>query len=88
MLNLKHRRKQHLLNFMYDKTLNANSLKIRDETVAVTRSQKKKKMKVDSRPRTEKLKKCLAYRGPTNWNALPVDVAKDKSMHKNNLWLS
>ena len=40
-------------------------------------------MKV-KKPRTEKFKKCLAYRGPTIWNALPVDlhVADDKYTYK------
>ena len=40
---------------------------------AVTRSSAKKHVKI-ARPRTEKFKKCLSYRGPKNWNDLPVDV--------------
>ena len=83
LLKLKHRRRQHLLNFMFDKTQNSSCLKIRDKNVAITRSQRKKTMKV-KKPRTEKFKKCLAYRGPTIWNALPVDlhVADDKYTYK------
>ena len=39
----------------------------------VTRSSAKKQLKI-VRPRTEKFKKSLSYRGPKKWNNLLVDV--------------
>ena len=83
LLKLSYRREQHTLNFMYDSSKKADNLTSRVADMVVTRSQKKKTLKV-KRPRTEKFKKSLAYKGPSKWNALPLDIhqATDKFMYK------
>ena len=73
LLKLKYRRELHTLNFMYGASSCPNSLVSRGEDVAVTRSCRKKTLKV-KRPKTEKFKKSLAYLGPHKWNALPLDL--------------
>ena len=70
LLKLKYRRKQHVLNFMYDRSSCKKNLKVKGDGVIVTRSQKKKVMKIRS-PKTEKYKKSLSYRGSKQWNDLP-----------------
>ena len=56
---------------MYDLFLDPNYVKTTRSMVA-TRSQSKRLLKIE-RPKTEKFKKSLAYKGPTKWNALPAD---------------
>ena len=58
---------------MYGTSCNPDSLVVRSDDVPVTRSYKKKLLKV-KRPRTEKFKKSLAYLGWKKWNALPLDL--------------
>ena len=70
VLKLKFRREQHLLNFMFDRALDPKLLKTKPKHSIVTRSSRKRLMKL-KRPYTEKFKKSLAYRGPKKWNALP-----------------
>ena len=72
LLKLKYRREQHTLNFMYGKSGCRDSLRELNGTGVVTRSQRKKVMKT-KKPKTEKLKKSLAYRGPKEWNDLPIE---------------
>ena len=83
LLKLRFRREQHLLNFMFDKAHHSGNLEIKAEAAAVTRSQKKKIMKL-KKPKTEKFKKSLAYKGPTCWNSLPLEMhmAEDKLSYK------
>ena len=83
LLMLKFRRELHLLNYMYGVAgVNSNRV-IRPTSGAVKRSQKKKVLKI-RRPKTEKFKKSLAYKGPAKWNALPLDLhlAEDKWEYK------
>ena len=56
---------------------------IRDKDMVVTRSQKNRQIKV-RKPKTERFKKSLTYRGPKKWNALPCDLhhANDKALYK------
>ena len=65
------RREEHTLNLMFDLSFDPEYVKTSRSTVT-TRSQNKRLLKV-KRPKTEKFKKSLAYKGPTKWNALPVD---------------
>ena len=52
--------------------------------MVTTRSQKKRLLKV-KRPKTEKFKKSLTYKGPSAWNSLTVDLhyVEDKFAFKN-----
>ena len=83
LLKLKYRREQHLLNFMYDWSLNNSLLVSKPEGSVATRSSKKRLFKL-KKPRTEKLKKSLAYKGKSKWNKLHVDfhLAATKSSYK------
>ena len=73
LLKLKYRRELHLLNFMFDMSEVESNVKERSNLGVVTRSSRKKLLKV-KRPRTEIYKKSLSYLGPQKWNALPSDV--------------
>ena len=83
LLKLKHRRELHILNYMYGEANNATNLAHRAQNDAVTRSQSKKLVKV-RRPKTEKFKKSLAYKGPKKWNSLPDELhhTLDKGHYK------
>ena len=84
LLKLKYRREQHLLNFMFPKSLCSNNVNARLENMVTTRSQKKRLLKV-RRPKTEKFKRSMTYRGPHMWNSLPVELhhVEDKFVFKN-----
>ena len=71
LLRLKHRREQHLL--MYDQAQIPALLKVRSKNGVRTRSSNKKIMKL-KKPRKERFKKCLAYKGPKTWNNLPESM--------------
>ena len=73
LLNLKYRREQHLLNFMYTWANDPRRLKYKSVSGPRTRSTKKTLLTV-KRPRTEKFKKSFAYLGPVKWNHLPMEV--------------
>ena len=83
LLKLKYRREQHMLNFMYDFSKRLENLRKKCSSTIITRSQKKQILKT-KRPKTEKYKKSLAYKGPSSWNALPLDIhqSADKYMYK------
>ena len=70
LLKLKFRREQHTLNFMYDQAQNTTNLKPKSKLSVKTRSANKVLLRTKC-PRTEKLKKSLAYMGPKKWNDLP-----------------
>ena len=80
LLQLKYRREQHLMNFMYDQAQNPNMLKSRSKSAMRTRSSNKKLLKV-KRPYTEKFKKSLAYLGPKKWNKLPEHFHHTQDKH-------
>ena len=67
---LKYRREQHVLNYMYDLSLDDKLLKLRPKEGVQVCSQNKRLMNL-KRPNTERFKRSLAYTGPTKWNALP-----------------
>ena len=71
LLKLKYRREQHLLNFVYDWSLDNKKLRKKPAGSMSTRSQNKRLLKL-KKPITEKYKKSLAYKGPSKWNNLPV----------------
>ena len=73
LLNLKYRREQNLLNFMYTWANDPSRLKYKSVPGPRTRFTKKTLLTVN-RPRTEKFKKSFAYLGPKKWNHLPVEV--------------
>ena len=66
---LKYRRDQHLLSYMYDVATDDKQHKPKTCSIK-TRSHNKKLLKI-CRPKTEKFKNSLAYRGPKKWNSLP-----------------
>ena len=68
ILKLKYRRDEHILNIMFDLSRDPSYVKASRQG-ACTRSQQKKLLKT-KRPKTEKFKKSLAYKGPTMWNNL------------------
>ena len=72
LLTLEYRRQNHLLNFMFDHSQDLNNLKSGGSLGVMTRSSRKKLMKI-KRPKTEKFKKSLAYHGPKRWNELSED---------------
>ena len=72
LLRLTSRREPHLLNVMFDMSQCEDKMLAPRTEGAVTRSSKKRLMKVKC-PKTEKYKKSFAYRGPKRWNALPFD---------------
>ena len=78
LLKLKFRRRQHLLNFMYDMAQDNQLLKKRKSVSVKTRSHNKKLLAI-TRPRTEKFKKSLAYRGPRRWNLLPTSFHRART---------
>ena len=73
LLQLKYRRDLHMLNYMYDMSQTEGNLRIRRTEGVKTRSDNKKLLKI-RKPRTEKYKKSLAYRGPKRWNDLSEDL--------------
>ena len=73
LLRLKYRREQHMYNFMFDAAMDSVNLVSRSQGSVLTRSRAKRTLKVN-RPKTERFKKSLAYKGPTEWNALPADL--------------
>ena len=73
LLRLKYRREVHLLNYMFDQSRNEVNLRTVRKTGAVTRSCKKKLLKI-KRPRTERFKKSMSYQGPKKWNLLPESL--------------
>ena len=72
MLNLKLRREQHLMNYMFDWSNDPKMLSKKSNATVQTLSHTKKLLKV-RRPKTEKCKKSLIYKGPVIWNSLPAD---------------
>ena len=81
LLQLKHRRELHMLNYMYDMAqIKGNLRKCRTEGVR-TRSDDKKLVRI-RKPRTEKYRKSLAYRGPKKWNNLSEDLHFIKTRSK------
>ena len=73
LLRLKYRREKHLLSFMYDMSRQKKNVKCNKRLGVVTRSQGRKLLRLP-RPKTEKLKKSLTYRGPKKWNILPGEI--------------
>ena len=69
---LKHRRRLHLLHFMFGWSQRIVGSKSSPEARMKTRSHNKKLLKT-KRPRTEKFKKSFAYNGPKSWNELSAD---------------
>ena len=65
LLKLKYRREQHILNYMYEYAQVEGNLKAKTRDTVRTRASSKLLLKI-KRPRTEKFKKSLAYRGPKN----------------------
>ena len=78
LLKLKFRREQHILNFMFEWSLDSRKLKSKPTNSRSTRSKEKRLLKL-KKPVTEKFKRSLAYRGPFKWNNLPVNVHKASS---------
>ena len=72
---LKHRRRLHLLHFMYGWYHQVKGYKVPRKLNVKTRSHNKKLLTL-KRPRTEKFKKCFAYNGPKSWNALSAECHK------------
>ena len=73
LLKLKYRREQHLLNYMYDWSLDPKRLKKGTAQGVATRSSVNKLLKL-KKPKTEKFKKSLAYFGPKKWNGLSKEL--------------
>ena len=71
LLKLCYRREEHTLNLMYDLSLDNEHVKVAQHGIK-TRSHSKKLLKV-KRPKTEKFRKSLAYKGPAKWNSLSAD---------------
>ena len=80
LLRLKYRREQHLLNFMFDLSNNTALLKNKTLSQVQTHSSCKKLFKI-KKPRTEKYKKSMVYKGKTKWNGLPVSLHQATSKH-------
>ena len=74
------RRELHLINFMYDWSLDPDNLKKKSKKLMVTRSGAKKLMRT-KKPNTEKYKQSLAYRGPKKWNSLPIEMHQFENKH-------
>ena len=70
---LKDRRDLHVYNLMFDKSRKEGNLRSTRKVGAVTRSCAKMQLKI-ARPRTEKFKKSLSYKGPKKWNNLPAET--------------
>ena len=75
LLQLRFRREQHVLNFMFDMAQERSNRKSKSKSNIRTRSSDKILLKV-RRPRTEKFRKSLAYSGPKKWNELSADLHK------------
>ena len=73
LLKLKYRRDLHVLNYMFDMSQIEGNIQGPREEAVRTRSQHKKLFKL-RKPKTEKYKRSLAYRGPNKWNELPSDL--------------
>ena len=63
------RRRVHLLQFMY---LRSQKTEYVDNRNLLTRAHGKKLLRVNM-PRTEKYKKCVAYKGAIIWNSLTIE---------------
>ena len=72
LLKLKYKREQRLLNFIFDWSMDDNLIAVKPEGSVSTRSSKKRLFKI-KKPRTEKFKNSLAYKGKSKWNKLPID---------------
>ena len=70
---LKYRRELHLYNLMFDKSKVDCNLRNVRKVGAVTRASTKKQLKI-ARPRSEKFRKSLSYRGPKKWNNLTTEI--------------
>ena len=83
LLKLKYRREQHLLNLIYDWSRDNSLTANKTEGSISTHSSKKRLFKI-KKPRTEKFKKSLTYRGKCKWNELSVEFhqAASKSSYK------
>ena len=83
LLKLKHRRVQHLLNFMHSKRDKQGLGRARRRSGVRTRASYKSNF-VLRKPNTEKYKRCASYVGPKLWNNLPSSVQKleNKVMYK------
>ena len=77
---LKDRREQHLLQFMYTKKDDTSFRKIRRRSGVQTRAGTKINF-ILKKPGTEKFKKCDSYLGPKKWNALPVSIQKAENKY-------
>ena len=73
MLKLMYRRKQHLLSYMYDWSLDPKKLKGSPVEGVITRSRTKKMLKI-RKPKTEKFRKSIGYHGPNAWNKLSKEI--------------
>ena len=73
LLKLKYRREQHLLNFIYDWSLDDSRLITRAQNSVVMRSSHKKQFKL-KKPNSEKIKKSFTSKGRHKWNALPASL--------------
>ena len=80
LLQLKYRREQHLLNFMFDQAQKTSMLRIRNAFAVRTCTSNKKLLKI-RRPRTESFIKSLAYVGPKKWNQLKEVFHHAQSKH-------
>ena len=67
------RRELHVYNLMFDKSKVVGNLRNVRRNGAVTRSCAKKQLKI-IRPRTEKFRKSLSYKGPSKWNNLSGEI--------------
>ena len=73
LLKLKYRREEHILNFMYDWSLDVKKLKAKRVEGVNTRSSSKKLLRT-KKPITERFKRSLSYFGPRKWNALSSEL--------------
>ena len=83
LLKLKHRRVQHLLNFMHSKRDEQGLGRARRRSGVRTRASYKRNF-VLRKPNTEKYKRCASYVGAKLWNNLSSSVQKleNKVMYK------
>ena len=80
MLQLKWQRDIQMLNYMYDMSQTGKNIVKPKEKGLRTRSHAKRLFKL-RKPKTEKYKKSLAYRGPRKWNDLPGDIQHLSTQH-------
>ena len=85
LMKLKTRRRQHLLQFIYNRKDDICA-KRRINYAIRTRASLKNNLLV-KKPNTEKFKKCAAYLGPKFWNTLPthIQASENKFVFKNKL---